>query len=337
MKILFSSYHNPHFITITEYIENAIKALGHELIVYDDRRHIMPGRIRYRFKYLHKFDLRHLNRKLVHLASEKRPQIAIIAGGHRITAETIRELRAKGILTVLWTIDAPINFRPILKTASSYDHIFCQGTEAIELLEKHGIRGAYWLPMACDPDFHMPVELAKGDKISYGHDLCFVGSYYPIRADLFEELSEFDFGLWGPGWDRLSSEPPLRNLFKGGMVRQETWLKIYSSSKIVLATHYLDQENRFPVYQASPRVFEALACRCFLLVDRQKDVFALFNDGEHLVGFDSVDDLKEKIRYYLSHSEQREKIAEQGYKEVLEKHTFVHRINEMLSKIGFKI
>ena len=46
MKILFSSFHNPHFITITEYIECAIKEMQHELINFDDRQHVIPGRIR---------------------------------------------------------------------------------------------------------------------------------------------------------------------------------------------------------------------------------------------------------------------------------------------------
>jgi len=140
MKILLSSYHNPHFITITEYIENAIKALGHELIIFDDRRHIIPGRIRYRMKYLHKFDLRHLNRNMVSLASEKRPDIAIIAGGHRITDDTIQKLRAKGIVTILWTIDPPLNFQPILKSGLAYNHIFCQGTrDKGSILAAHGM------------------------------------------------------------------------------------------------------------------------------------------------------------------------------------------------------
>ncbi|MCK4821562.1 hypothetical protein KA005_37695 [bacterium] len=63
MKILFSGYHNPNFITITEYMESAIKALGHELIVFDDRQHIIPGRIRRRLKRLNRFDLQHINKK----------------------------------------------------------------------------------------------------------------------------------------------------------------------------------------------------------------------------------------------------------------------------------
>jgi len=46
MKVLISSYHNPNFVTISEYIEEAIRALGHRLYVFNDRNHLIPGRIR---------------------------------------------------------------------------------------------------------------------------------------------------------------------------------------------------------------------------------------------------------------------------------------------------
>ena len=74
----------------------------------------------------------------------------------------------------------------------------------------------------------------------------------------------------------------------------------------------------------------------FVLVDRQRDVFSLFQDGKDLVGFDNPKELKEKIEYYLVHSLERKKIAAQGYKEVIAKHTYVHRIAQLLSVIAEK-
>ena len=112
------------------------------------------------------------------------------------------------------------------------------------------------------------------------------------------------------------------------------WLKIYSASKIVLATHYQDPQKRFPVYQASPRIFEALACGAFVICDNQRDVFSLFEDRKHLVCFYDEADLIEKIKYYLDHSEERNVISAQGRQEAIAKHTYVHRIRKLLSIIG---
>lgn len=336
MKILLSGYHNPNFLTITEYMERAIENLGHELFVFDDRQHIIPGRVRQRIEWLNKFDLNHINREMVSLALKTKPDIAIITGGHRIASSAIRTLKDNGICTVLWTIDAPINFQPILDVAPLYDHIFCQGTEAIELLDRRGINGANWLPMACDPNEHRPVELSVQEKQHYGNDIVFVGSYYPNRAELFEKLVNFDLGIWGSGWEKLEAKSKLRRCVKASHTPPSEWLKIYSASKIVLVTHYQDPEKRFHVYQASPKIFEAMACGAFTVSDNQRDVFSLFKDGEHLVRFDNPGELVKKIKYYLDHSEERERIAMQGREEVLKNHTYEHRIEKLLSVVEKK-
>jgi spore maturation protein CgeB len=337
MKILFSGHHNPHFFTITEYIEKAIVALGHDLHAFEDRQHLIPGRVRSRSAFLHRLDLAIINRKLLALAKSVKPDVAIVTGGYRVATETIQHFKRLGIATVLWTTDPPLNFEPLATMATSYDAIFCQGTEAIELLDRAGIGDAQWLPMACDPSYHHPVECTAEDEKTYGSDMVFVGSYYPSRAALFEKLVDFDFAVWGPGWDALDRNSPLRRCIRSAHTTPAEWLKIYSSSKIVLATHFQDPENRLPVYQASPRIFEVLACRAFLMCDDQKDVFSLFEDGEDLVRFFDVPDLMNKAKHYLAHPEERSEIAERGHRNVLKNHTYIHRIKTLLSETGCKV
>lgn len=334
MNILFSGYHNPYFITISEYMEYAIRTLGHDLTVFDDRQHIIPGRMRQHIQWLQQYDLRHINKNIVSLALKSKPDIAVVTGGHRITHLSVQALKNNGTCAILWTIDAPSNFEQIIDVAPLYDHVFCQGTEAVELLNCAGMEGAQWLPVACDPNIHKPVEPSPEEKRHYGSDVVFVGSYYPSRADLFEQLTEFDFGIWGPGWRKLDKRSKLKGCIRGTHTTPSDWLKIYSASKIVLATHYQDPTNRFPVYQASPRVFEALACGAFVMSDNQRDVFSLFKDGDHLVRFDDADELIEKIIYYLDRPKERCEIARRGRQEVLNNHTYVHRIERLLSIVS---
>jgi spore maturation protein CgeB len=334
MKILFSGHHNPHFLTITEYLERAIRSLGHELFVFEDRQHIIPGRVRKRLPFLNQLDLKIINKRMLLLAEETKPDISIVTGGHRIISSAVNKMKSDGVVTVLWTIDAPLYFQPIMDVAPFYDQIFCQGTEAIELLDKAGIRGAQWLPMACDPGYHHPVECTSEEKKKYGSDIVFVGSYYPERAALFEKMTDLDLTIWGPGWESLPQSSPLKRKIRGKYTTPDEWLKIYSVSKIVLATHYQDPQNRFPVYQASPRVFEVLACGAFLMCDDQRDVFSLFKDGEDLVKFVDTTDLINKINYYLAHPEERKEIAVKGRRNVIENHTYVHRIKKLLTHVG---
>jgi len=290
--------------------------------------------LRRRFKILHKISLVVINRNFVNISHHNRPDVIIVIGGDRITRRALKQLIKDEISTVLWTTDPPRKFQPIINSAPFYSHIVCLGTEAVDLLHNAGIKDAHWLPMACDSDYHQPLELSIEDQDRYSYDIAFVGSYYQRRAELLEGLSSFNLGIWGPGWEQLPVHSPLRALVKGAHTKPGTWRKIYSASKITLSIHYQDPEHRFPVYQASPRVFEALACGAFIITDSQRDVMSLFKDREHLVAFSDKDDLQEKVAHFLEHPQERVRIAGNGRREVLENHTYIHRLEKLLSLIN---
>jgi spore maturation protein CgeB len=313
MKVLFSSNKNPHFETFTEYIEKAFNENGCETLFFENRDFIIPGRIRDEVSFLHQFDLRRLNRRLVKIAQNYRPDFFLEAGGWNTQPATVALIRSMGIRTALWTLDVPINFQPIRESAPYYDYIFTGGSEAYEILKKDKIKRLHLLSFACDPDFHRPVKVSAKEKKKYGCDICFVGSggaIYRDRWRLLESLMDFNIGIWGPGWEALPSQSPLRKFIRGGQIRPEEWIKIFSASKIVFHSHFRDPTGEVPCYQAAPRVYEALACGAFLVVDRQQDLLRFFTPGEDLAVFDDVKALRE-----LSQSSQRSrKDSEAGEK-----------------------
>lgn len=79
------------------------------------------------------------------------------------------------------------------------------------------------------------------------------------------------------------------------------------------------------------RTFETMGCGVMLLTDRSGNVAELFREGYHLALYDSYEDCMAKIRYYMGHAEEREKIAWAGQKEVFLKHTYDRRALEILS------
>ena len=332
MKILFSSNKNPHFFTITEYIKSALDKVS-ECRFFEDRNFFLPGRIRDRVASLQKWDLSRINRNLISEAKKFKPEVLLQTGGHRIFPQTIKAIKDLGVKTVLWTIDFPTDFEPVIASAPVYDFVFTGGSEAYEILKPYNIKNLYWLPFACDTDFHKPTQVTQGDKAKYACDIVFIGSFYQNRLELLEQISDFDLGVWGPGWEKVPGKSPLKKrIRRAGGVKPQEWVKIYSSSKVCLVIHY--QDGKILSYQASPKVYEILACRRFLLVDNQKDVLSLFADGKHLAIFKDIKELREKIRYYLDNPGEREIVAKQGYDEVVEKHTFINRIKEMLSIVN---
>lgn len=304
---------------------------------FENRDFILPGRIRDRASFLNRWDLRRLNKRLLAIARSYKPDLFLEAGGWNILPATLDAMRDMGIRTALWTIDPPRLFKPIREAAPHYDFVFTQGTEAYEILKKYNIKNLHWLPFACDSDFHKPIELTPEELKRYSTEVCFVGSWNPLyvkRRAVLEGLTDFKIGIWGPGWDKLPAESPLRRFIRGLHTKPEDWTKIYSASKIVLCIHDHDTEGKILIYQASPRVYEVLACGAFLVTDRQKDILTLFNPGEDLVIFNNIKELREIITYYLRHPDEARSIAERGRMKVLENHTYRHRIKEILAQVA---
>jgi len=84
MKLIFISNHNPNYTNTNIYREKAIKDLGHDLIFFEDRNSIIPGRIRKKFEAFHRYDLLRLNKKLRKVIKRNRPDLILSVGGHRI-------------------------------------------------------------------------------------------------------------------------------------------------------------------------------------------------------------------------------------------------------------
>ena len=336
MQVLFSSNINPNFETFSDYIEKAFREAGCETCFFENRDFVIPGRIRDRVVLLQEWDLSRLNKRLLEKAAEFKPQIYVEAGGWNILPETIEKLKSMGIKTALWTVDPPHTFKQIIRAAPHYDFVFCQGTEAVQILKEYKVKNLHWLPFACDPDFHKPVKLTTTERRKYETQICCLGSWtpdYTKRQAALECLTDYNLGIWGPGWNNLPVGSNLNKFVRDYHTKPAEWIKIYSATRIALIVHYQDMKWHVPCYQASPKVFEALACGSFLVVDDQKDILSLFESERQLVVYHNHYELKELVHHYLEHPDEARKIAQQGRKDVLENHTFRHRVDEMLEII----
>jgi len=80
--------------------------------------------------------------------------------------------------------------------------------------------------------------------------------------------------------------------------------------------------------EVTRRIFEGMACGKMVLTDRlpeETGLSEMFVDGEDIVYYDNAKDAIEKIRYYASHDEERERIALNGFNKVMAEHSQVQR------------
>ena len=83
----------------------------------------------------------------------------------------------------------------------------------------------------------------------------------------------------------------------------------------------------------SLRVWDILGCGGFLLSNYQQEIPTYLTIGQDLDCYETIDELIEKVQYYLKHDDIRTEIAAHGYETVRQKHTWKHRIAEMFKII----
>ncbi|HBR48645.1 MAG TPA: hypothetical protein DEA71_01040 [Nitrospira sp.] len=86
--------------------------------------------------------------------------------------------------------------------------------------------------------------------------------------------------------------------------------------------------------QIKGRNFEVPGTGGFLLTENAAHLEDYYKLGEEVVNFYSTEEMVEKVRYYLSHEDERTAIAEAGYRRTLKDHTYRQRFQEIFEQIG---
>lgn len=202
---------------------------------------------------------------------------------------------------VAYLIDTHVHFERDLAAAKNFDIVFLAQREYIPEFKKNGIKNVFWLPLGCDPETHGKVDVPKE------HDVGFVGSLTDERrVALLQKVAE----RVSVRYDRLF----LREM-----------ADFLCRSKIVFNNAIKNDLNM--------RVFEGLCSGSMLLTDNAEGLKDFFEDPNHLVIYND-DNIAELAEYYIEHEAEREVIAEAGRKLALAKHTYAHRVDEIVKVVG---
>lgn len=214
-----------------------------------------------------------------------------------------------------WMCDSHIaeaSYQYRMKRAKEFDTVFSSHKPTIARLIEDGIPAEkiHYLPWAAEPMCYKPFPvLEKWDWSFIGH------LSNEFRINLVDRFcKEFPVGINGYlGW-RIGE-------IRGHNVLEDC-AKKFSQSRIILNESIKDDMNM--------RTFEALACKKLLLTEDIPILREHFVDGKHMVLFNGIDDAVEKAKFYLAHTDERNAIANAGYEEFLAKHTYMHRVKEIL-------
>ncbi len=103
--------------------------------------------------------------------------------------------------------------------------------------------------------------------------------------------------------------------------------------KRLLPNYPLDEHGLF--CQCKGRLFHAVGGGALALNDYFAELEEMFEPGKEIVAYEfgKVDEMEDKLKYYLSHDTERERIARAGYERGRKQHTFTARIQQMFDTI----
>ena len=208
--------------------------------------------------------------------------------------------------SVLYAIDThlPHSWRKIQRAAGRYDLMVCAQRLAAERL-----RGA-WVTFGCDPELHRPEEPA-----SEQWDLVFVGSDGGVPRKFYLQA--------------LRERYP--NSFIGPAAHTQLGA-MYGRARIGFNYSIADDVNM--------RMFEVLGAGACLVTNalRHDDLARLgLLDRQHVVLYRSPQQLLDVVQELLSHREERRRIARAGFEAAWNRHTYTHRMEELLNIIDARL
>lgn len=248
----------------------------------------------------------------------------------KLDSKTLTDIRNKGIKTkiIYWIGDRFADhiedkFNDLYQCVDLIDGFAFAEPRVKALLEEKGLQKIYYLPFGVSKKFHHRQQISTSEQLKYSCDVSFVSTRTPKREELVRYLNnhlEKPVALWGRGWQRTGI--PCR-----GRLELEEVLKVYACSKISLNMHQTG------IGGGNMRYFEIPAVGGFQLCDWQTHL-PREDFGDRVSTFVDYHELKTKIQYFLSHDEERRRIASELEEICFERCTYKQRIENLLESMG---
>jgi len=307
-------------------IEQALKRCGHEVIVFDYRKDT-----RLRAPLLSTLFVQRMNRLLSALVKEVKPDLTFVAKGELLFPETAKRIReVTGAPLINWFPDArPMAFDNVAHALSCYDYFFTKNPYWNKKLREIGYQNIHFLAHSYDPEIQKRMPLTEQERQTFGSEVSFIGAMYPYRLKALERVQGMDFKIWGPGWEKLPCDHPLHgSCQRSGIIRGIDHSRVINASLINLNLHHYDDIDGL-----NQRFFDIAGCGGFQLVDDRAEIGRYLTPGKEVVCYRDVEELCEKIRYYLERPDEREAIRENGFRRIRKGNTYDDRIKEIFSVI----
>ena len=319
----------------------ALRRLGHDVTDIDAQT-IMPqlrsrvsrlalrvGRARIVGEY---------NDLVLDAARRFQPDLLIAFKAPYVTADTLGALRRLGIALYNYYPDTSVTAHGGLIPAAlpEYDCVFFtkRFTET-DALGRLRLRASTFLPHGYDAEIHRPWPLSARDRKQYGHDVVVIATHTAHKETVLDglvaRLPGVDLRVWGNGWSERCRSARLRPHLEGMSLNGTAYARALQAAHVNLAVMSGVVTGASRGDETTTRTFEIPACRGFMLHERSGELAELFVEDREVACFDGIEELAAKIRFYLAHPDDRERIAGAGHARCVPAYSYDTRMAELLT------
>lgn len=277
-----------------------------------------------------------INKNLLKCLDSFRPNLIFVFKGYFLFPKTITRIKESYKCPIFcFNTDDPFNLSAsgssnnnILASIPHYDYYFSFSRRLLDPIQKSGAKNVGYLPFGFDPELHYPEKPSPAEKALYANDIVFIGNWDREREKWLNALGEFELGIWGEEyWSSRCGSKKLRLQWHGKAAYGKELSKVLNSCAISLNILRLQNKGSHNM-----RSFEAPACRAFVLSELSDELLDFFTEDKETVYFSSLQEMQEKAKYYLSHPEKRDRIAQAGYQRCISSgYSYYNRAKNILA------
>jgi spore maturation protein CgeB len=279
------------------------------------------------------------------------PDIIIVLKGMEISYDTLKWIKSyyPHAKMMNWFFDILLFDKPIWEEKSFfdiikiYDYFICAHRGVSNKLKEVGFDNAVWIEEACSVPFNGEVYMNNFQKKKYESEIAFVGTlgltrHHKNRIPILKKIVDngFNLKIYGKIACKPSNIPvELKTVHTQLEAINDVHSLVCQGAIINLG---LDVDNKVD-HGYSARLFRVLCAGGFYLseyVIGMEDTFKINKQNEQItddldfVVFYNEDDMITKIDYLLTNPDLCKKIGKNGQKTVIEKHTFEHRVQDII-------
>lgn len=242
------------------------------------------------------------------LVNNYQPDLIVCnAGGLSFRDDVARRLRDRCCLLGIALSDPGVFMPTTGRIAPNFDLYLTNAEECVPRYRALGVNAHQWPPGTYE-GFYRPMA----PKPEYRCEVLIFGNGNPDRIQPARALiSRFDTHVYGERWDA-------HGIHSRGLVFGEESLHILNSARITVVFFWTSDGH--PIVK--PYLFDFAAAGALVATNYLAGVERHFVYDEELIGFHDTEDLVRKVRYYLDHPEQADRIREAGRQRVLREHTW---------------